>query len=227
MVLAIILIVALVACVAVAIALVIKRKVIAGVLLGSISLVALILFFVYNFSFYFNKEQAKVDLSTDEVHETFSIDVKNHSITKESTSTRFVSGVSFDEIRKRVQKKYPDASIEVDEKQMNVTKDNKVVTIKQNKCKKFLWANRYDYTMQSECITVQLDNNQYVCVPFPKEYIDQEGAYETEMKVSCDLNQLKNFYKHFNNVKEQGNAFVLNQNGGVIVSVEGDRLVIK
>ena len=192
----------------------IKRQVIIGAV-GIIIIDVLL----YNTFFSYNDEQVKVAMSSNEVHEDFVLNIENKKISYEQSSAKFASPIDMKQLQNIIRKQYPNAKIRVSNHCIYITKDNSVVSIKQEQSKNFIFAKRYDYEMESQFINLKDKDGEYICIPFPKEYLDIEGQYENIMKISCKNEEITEFYRDFSNVTIKNNEIFIDQEVPINIEV--------
>lgn len=74
--------------------------------------------------------------------------------------------------------------------------------IVQEEKRKSIWGTRYHYHMKTELISMEvggIQDNPYVSIPFYREFLDIDDTYETNMKLNCNMEDLKEYYQYFTN----------------------------
>ncbi len=165
-------------------------------------------------------------MSTDEIHDNFTLNLENRKVEYEYTSVKFVSSLNQEQLKECIEKQYPNAIFVVNNEEIKITKNNTVLSVKQEVQNSFLFRKRYIYVMETECINLKTSSDDYICIPFPKEYLDIEGMYDNIMNISCDIEQLKTFYKDFTNVNISENEVTIEQDVSVKLTIENGKVYI-
>lgn len=207
--------------------LIVQRKVNRIVLLGVIGIVTVMVFLTYNLFFYYNEKEVTVSMSTDEYQSNFTLEIENRKLNKDLLYTEFITSLSLNELMQFVKDTYPNDKVVVYDNGFKITKDNKVISIKQHDVEKFLWKKRNVYVMRTECISLEVSTDNFISIPFPKEYIGQEGAYQTTMNITCGIEELKEFYADFTNVRIEGNSIIIEQDKKIIMTIRDNKIIIE
>lgn len=192
----------------------IKKKTV--VIFGITGLLVILAVFIYQAFFYFNSNEVGVAMSTDDVQQDFILNMKNRRIRYEYTSVEFDSPLDREELKSCIRKQFPDGKITEEGNLIQVVQDNTMIYMEQKRESSFLFWDRYRYEMHVECITLQLSSEEYICIPFPKEYLKVEGMYESSMKISCNMKQLREFYRYFTNVIFREKEMILQKEDHVV-----------
>lgn len=204
----------------------IRKRVKVSVLIVIVCLVALGGILSYNLLFYYNEKQVNVAISTnDDIN--FILHIKNHKLSGDYLYTEFVTSQSLSDLMQLIKETYPGSKTANYQDGVKVTVDNNVILIKQNETKHFLWKERYTYLMRAECFSLTISDDMHVCIPFPKEYIDTDGAYDTEMNITCGMDELKEFYADFTNVSINENSIIIEQEYKIRILVQDNKISIE
>lgn len=204
-----------------------KKKVIllVPVIVGIAISTAIILNFTV---LYYGEDELSIATSSEDDFETFSLNIDCKKLSYEHTYGRFATKLALIELKKEIEKEYGDKIvISSDDTQIVVTIDNHVVTLKLEDSEDFLIYNKYIYCVSAECISLEKDEDYFVDIPFPKEYLDVKGAYENEMSITCDFKTLSEFYKNFTNVTIGDDEIVINQGSPVYIKVNDGKVFIE
>lgn len=186
--------------------------------IGSICIFCIFIFGIYHLYFYDNEEKVEIHTSTEE-DTTFVLPIKNHKIKYEYTYTDFSTDMDIDIIAKEIEKNNLGDNMELFEKEIKITHNNHVITIKKQKSSSFLWKKRYEYNMEADFLNLTFSQNSSVSIPFPTGYLMVEGAYETVMDISCDMEALKKFYQHFTNVEMNEEYILMKMDSGQVIKI--------
>ena len=154
------------------------------------------------------------------------IDIENKVTNYEYVYVDFVSPLEPKQILSCIEKQHSDAAITSIEDGVFITKNNYMIFLKQEEVKSFLWQKRYVYQLESQFVTLEKTPDNFVCIPFPEDYLEIEGAYEPEMNISCDLETLKNFYQHFTNVDILENEIIIKKDEIIKIRVKNGKVII-
>lgn len=183
-----------------------------------IGAICIFIFGIYHLYFYDNQEKVEIHTSTEE-DTTFVLPIKNHKIKYEYTYTDFSTDMDIDIIAKEIEKNNLADNMELLEKEIKITQNNHVITIRKQKSSSFLWKKRYEYNMEAEFLNLTFSQNSRVSIPFPTGYLMVEGAYETVMDISCDMETLKKFYEHFTNVEMNEEYILMKMDSGQVIKI--------
>ena len=174
-------------------------------------------------------DEVSISTTTYDESEKFKLDVDCKITKYEDVYAQFTTDCSLEEITDVVTKQYGDNAV-IDKKNDNkvyVTYDNSVISIELDKEKKVLGMERNKYIIRSECISLEVADDEFVNIPFPKEYLNVEGAFKSEMEISCDSEVILDFYKNFTNVTVNDNVVEINQNPVVTVTISDGKVLFE
>lgn len=174
---------------------------------------------IYHLFFYYNEEQVEIHTSTEE-DSIFVLPVKNHKEKYEYTYISFSTEIDLQEMVDEIRKNNLVDNVDFysEEKEVKLTRNNQVITIKMKNSSNFLWKKNYDYIMEAEFVNLTFSKDR-VSIPFPTEYLEIEGAYENVMNVSCDMQMLKRFYEYFTNVSMDEDSIILKLNNEKTIKI--------
>lgn len=181
---------------------------------------------LYHIVFYYHDETVSVAMSADEIHENFKLNIKSKILNYEKFYLEFASKLDMAEIKEQIQKQYKDAVVVEEDNRIRVTVKNAVIAITLEEEKNFLFPKRNIYVMKSECISLRKGEEDYINIPFPKEYLNVEGAYENVMNISCTWEQLAEFYHDFSNVRIHDDEIVITQDSVIRVKLLDGKVYI-
>lgn len=197
-----------------------------GAVVGVVLVFILSIFLIYNLFFYYNREQVVISVPS-ESREELSIQISNRQLEYEKIYSRFVTSLSIEQIAKVTEQTYPNDKIKVSREGIKVTRNNGVVTIKHDETRKFLWQPRNIYIIRAESIGLRISDEYTVDIPFPKKYLNVEGAYKREMNITCGMDELKEFYSDFTNVEIEGRTITIKQKETIILNVGEGKIEIQ
>ena len=200
----------------------IKLGLILGITIGGIFFGILLL----NTLFYFNSNEIEIKVSVSDNPAQFILKEKNRRLGYEYWYTEFSTNSSLDELEVLIKETYPDDIVEIDNNEIKIVHNNIVVRLEKVSEDRFLWQNRNVYTLESEFISVDIVEGEFVFIPFSKKYLDIQGAYTTRMKIKCDMDELKEYYEGFTNVEFEDESIILELEKPVKLTIEDDELVI-
>lgn len=204
-----------------------KKKMLAIGILTSVLVLCVISILLYNTSFYNNSDKVTIKNGNDM---DYSINIDNHLLQYEYTFAQFSSDLDFNEVNDVIKSQCNNEFFDKKLNQIVFTDSDTIYTIKQYDHSKFLLSNRYKYCFSSNIVGIVWNSNN-IDVPFPNEAIDESvEGYSNEMKIKCDYDDLKEYYKTFSNVEFTDNAIILSydsykislvvENGMVNISIE-------
>ena len=187
----------------------------------------LILTVMYNTMFRYNDKEISVAMSTDENCNDFTLDIKCKVLSYERIYAEFATPLNISEVEDEIQRQYENATIVfVNDKQINVTEDNAVVSIKLEEESEGLFGQKNVYFIETECISLSQNEQEFVSIPFPKEYLNIEGMYDNEMEILCDREDIIKFYDDFSNVQIEGDEIIINQEPVIKIKIINDKVYI-
>lgn len=201
----------------------IRLVLILGVIIGSIFLGILLLLSTL---FYFDSNEIEIKVSVSDNPAKFILKEKNRRLGYEYWYTKFSTNSSLDELEVLVKETYPDDIVEMNNNEIRILHNNIIVRLEKVKEDKFLWQSRNIYTLETEFISVDIVEGEFVYIPFSKRYLDIEGVYSTRMKIKCSIDELKEYYKGFTNVEFEDESIILELDKPVKLTIEDDELVI-
>lgn len=193
-----------------------------GITIGSIFFGILLL----STLFYFNSNEIEIKVSVSDNPAKFILKEKNRRMGYEYWYTKFSTNSSLDELEVLVKETYPDDIVEMNNNEIKILHNNIIVRLEKVKEDKFLWQSRNIYTLETEFISVDIVEGEFVYIPFSKRYLDIEGVYSTRMKIKCSIDELKEYYKGFTNVEFEDESIILELDKPVKLTIEDDELVI-
>lgn len=175
-----------------------KYKVIIGFII-----VIVLINVIYQLFFYYNTEMLEIyKTSMDASKDKLELHVKSHLKRQHPYDVWFVSDLNLDELLQEVKKEGWDITYKPEEELIRIIWNNGAVHIVQEEKRKSVWGTRYHYHMRTEMISMEvggIQDNPYVAIPFYSEFVDVEGMYETNMKLNCSMEDLKEYYQYFTN----------------------------
>lgn len=190
-------------------------------------IVGITAFISYHLFFYYGDDTVAVAMSTDEVHEDFTLKIQNKIKRYEFTWTSLVTPLDQTQLRECIERQHENARIAPFQDEMRITLNNSVITIRETEISHFLFRTRYHYEMQTECINLDKKTSDgHVCIPFPKDCLDLEGGYEERMDILCDMKELQEFYQYFTNVSIRDDEIVIHQDALIKIRIEGGKVFI-
>lgn len=208
--------------------LLIRNKARFAILAMGIVIVGITAFISYHLIFYYRDDRVAIAMSTDEVHEDFTLKIQNKIERYEFTWTSFVTPLDQKQLRECIERQHKKARIVSFRDEMRITLNNSVITVRETEVSHFLFRTRYHYEMQTECINLDKKSSDgYVCIPFPKDCLDLEGGYEECMDILCDMNELQEFYQYFTNVTFGDDEIVIHQDVLIRIRIEDGKVFIR
>lgn len=181
--------------------------------LGTVVLIIIgIVWMLINTIFYYNDDMVSIQ-RTQKEHEEFKMQIKNREIKYLYNSSWFACEYSIENLLKIVQKQYDNVYLDEKFNQIVIIYDNELFaicrmedTFGENVEEDFTWRKRYKYIINSDVVSLEEDlseeESDYIDIPFPVRVLKGDiDRKELTVKINCDFEYLKKYYKNFTNVK--------------------------
>ena len=188
-----------------------KRRIVLYVAAG-IVLIAGVVWILGNTLFYYNEDMISVQ-RTQQEHEKFSIQIKNHEIKYLYHSLWFSCKYSIKDLLEVVQEQYENTYFDEELNQIVIVYENELFTI----CRMedifddtveqdFSWLKKYEYILSSNIVSFSEDlsmmESDYIDIPFPGGVLNGSCCQEERnVPITCDFEHLKIYYEDFTNVE--------------------------
>lgn len=188
---------------------------------------ALLTIVILNVFFYNSEKEVAIHTTTSDNSEEFVLKINNHKLKYESVYTQFSTSSTLEDLMELIKKTYPNDRVSINKREVSVVHNNNVLLLKEIGKKNFLWQNRNIFTLNSECIDVEISKNKFVCIPFPEEYLETDSGYSNVMSIKCDMAELKKFYEGFSNVEFSTDSIVINLDKSVKLTIDNGKIAFK
>lgn len=209
-----------------------KRRIVLYVAAG-IVLIAGVVWILGNTLFYYNEDMISVQ-RTQQEHEKFSIQIKNHEIKYLYHSLWFSCKYSIKDLLEVVQEQYENTYFDEELNQIVIVYENELFTI----CRMedifddtveqdFSWLKKYEYILSSNIVSFSEDlsmmESDYIDIPFPGGVLNGSCCQEERnVPINCDFEHLKTYYEDFTNVEIGENTIeIMLEKYKCTITVEG------
>lgn len=209
-----------------------KRRIVLYVAAG-IAVIAGVVWILGNTLFYYNEDMISVQ-RTQQEHEKFRIQIKNHEIKYLYHSLWFSCKYSIKDLLEVIQEQYENTYFDEELNQIVIVYENELFTI----CRMedifddtveqdFSWLKKYEYILSSNIVSFSEDlsmmESDYVDIPFPYKALESGlGAVQENEKMTCDFEHLKTYYEDFTNVEIGENTIeIMLEKYKCTITVEG------
>lgn len=185
---------------------------------------ALLTIVIINVFFCNSEKEVAIHTTTSDNSEEFVLKTNNHKLKYEFVYTQFSTSSTLEDLVELIKKTYPNDKLSISKRKVRVIHNNNVLLLKEIENKTFLWQNRNIFTLNSECINVEISKNEFVCIPFPNEYLETDSGYSNVMSIKCDMAELKKFYTGFSNVEFGIDSIVINLDKPVKLTIHNGKI---
>lgn len=183
-----------------------RKKKTLPIVLISITCVSVVGILLYNIVFYNYSDKVTIKTATDT---DFSVNIQNHPLKYEYHYAQFSSELSEDELINELSSQYQNVFYDNELEQIGFVFDNQIYTIECYENSSFLWTDRNKYTLRNNTIEIIIESENYN-IPIPVKAIhDDVDVYSDQMKLKCNYDTFKTYYKNFNNVEFSGDCVLL------------------